>query len=346
MNGFVTKANTFIEKWMQVIMPLCVLAGFFLGDRLSIINRYNSLLFAFACFASSLTVSLSEFRKAFNLKALIVMMFAGHIILPVISALLFRLVASPTSDLFAGLMLIFAGPCATTSYIWSGIYGGNKGLSIVFVVVDTFVSILIMPLIMKLACSSSVAIDSIALIKSMIFMVVIPSILGVLFATVVKKEKMAPAVPLIKFVTKISLLLIITATIGGFAGEVSSSISWDYLLSMIIVFVLLVFGYALGFFANRYIIRSDISDAISLAFSLGCRNVGLAIIMANRYFRPMAALAPVVCLFFHDVVTANVGKFFLRLRAKTEDVKNNSEEVRYVQNWRSDKECNRTDSCS
>ena len=314
MNGFITKANTFIEKWMQLIMPLCVVAGFLLGDRLSVINRYNSWLFAFACFASSLTVSLSEFRKAFNLKALIVLLIAGHVVLPAIAALLFRLTASPTSDLFAGLMLIFAGPCATTSYIWSGIYGGNKGLSIVFVVFDTFVTILILPLIMKLACASSVTMDSGALIWSMCRMVVIPSIIGTVVASVVKREKMAPAVPAIKFVTKVSLLLIITATIGDFAGEVSSGLSWDYLWSMIIVFVLLVFGYALGFFANRYIIRSDVSDAISLAFGLGCRNIGLAIILANQYFRPLAALAPVVCLFFHDIVTANAGKILSRLK--------------------------------
>ena len=316
MNGFATKANTFIEKWMQLIMPLCVVVGFFFGKYLSFLKPATNWFFAFSCFASSLTISMAEFKKAFNLKAILVLLVLGHVILPFFAWLIFRVCMDPSSDFFVGLMLIFAGPCATTSFIWSGIYGGNKGLSIVFVVVDTVLSILLTPLIIKLACSTAVQIDSMALIWSMTKMVIIPSIAGALVVSHVKGEKLAAAAPFIKFVTRILLLMIIIISLSNTAESVKEGFSFNFLGSFVAVAFVLIVGYVGGFFASRFLLKSDVSDAISMSLGLGCRNIGLAIIMASRYFPPLAAIPPVITLFFHDIVTTSAGRCFLKAKEK------------------------------
>gem|GEM_PF-4937105 len=314
--GFFNRANSFIEKWMQLIMPLCVVIGFLLGDRIAFLKPSTNWLFAFACFSSAMTLSMTEFKTAFNVKAIILLMILGHAVLPAIAWLVFRLTASPSSEIFMGLMLLFAGPCATTSFIWSGIYGGNKGLSIAFVIIDTFVSILLTPFIMRLACSAAVTMDSVSLIWSMTKMVLIPSVAGVLATKLIRQDHLAVATPVIKFITKVSLLLIIMISIGGASRSVRRNFSFSYIWSLVGVFVVLVIGYALGYFSSRYLLKSDVPDAISMGFALGCRNVGLAIILAGSYFPPLAAVPPVITLFFHDIVTTGAGRVFLKVKEK------------------------------
>lgn len=318
---FFNKANSFIEKWMQLIMPLCVVVGFFWGKYISFMKPATNWLFAFACFASSLTLSLSECRKAFNIKAIVLLLLLGHVVIPFAAWAVFRLFEDPSSDFFMGLILIFAGPCATTSFIWSGIYGGNKGLSIVFVVIDTMLSILLTPLIIRITCATSVRIDSLALIWSMTKMVIFPSIAGVLVVSRIKPEKLAVAAPPIKFITKISLLLIIIISLSGSTASVKENFSFGFIWSFFGVLIVLIFGYLLGFFASRFLLKSDNHDAISMSFALGCRNLGLSIILASSYFPPLAAVPPVITLFFHDIVTTSAGRVFLKLKDnKSEDL--------------------------
>ena len=308
---FFNKANSFIERWMQLIMPLFVIMGFLWGKYLAFLKPVTSWLFAFACFASSLTLSMSEVRKAFNVKAIIALIILGHVVIPFAAWAVFRLFEDPSSDFFMGLILIFAGPCATTSFIWSGIYGGNKGLSIVFVVIDTVLSILLTPLIIKITCATSVRIDSLGLIWSMTKMVMIPSALGLLVVSRIKKEKLAEATPPIKFITKVSLLLIIIISLSGSAASVQENFSFGLIWSFFGVLIVLVFGYLLGFFASRFLLKSDNHDAVSMSFALGCRNLGLSIILASSYFPPLAAVPPVITLFFHDIITTSAGRVLL-----------------------------------
>ncbi len=321
---FFNKANSFIEKWMQLIMPLCVVVGFFWGKYISFMKPATNWLFAFACFASSLTLSLSECRKAFNIKAIVLLLLLGHVVIPFAAWAVFRLFEDPSSDFFMGLILIFAGPCATTSFIWSGIYGGNKGLSIVFVVIDTMLSILLTPLIIRITCATSVRIDSLALIWSMTKMVIFPSIAGVLVVSRIKPEKLAVAAPPIKFITKISLLLIIIISLSGSTASVKENFSFGFIWSFFGVLIVLVFGYLLGFFASRFLLKSDNRDAVSMSFALGCRNLGLSIILASSYFPPLAAVPPVITLFFHDIVTTSAGRVFLKLNEKDKQKKESS----------------------
>ena len=321
---FFNKANSFIEKWMQLIMPLCVVVGFFWGKYISFMKPATNWLFAFACFASSLTLSLSECRKAFNIKAIVLLLLLGHVVIPFAAWAVFRLFEDPSSDFFMGLILIFAGPCATTSFIWSGIYGGNKGLSIVFVVIDTMLSILLTPLIIRITCATSVRIDSLALIWSMTKMVIFPSIAGVLVVSRIKPEKLAVAAPPIKFITKISLLLIIIISLSGSTASVKENFSFGFIWSFFGVLIVLIFGYLLGFFASRFLLKSDNHDAISMSFALGCRNLGLSIILASSYFPPLAAVPPVITLFFHDIVTTSAGRVFLKLNEKDKQKKESS----------------------
>ena len=316
MREFFNKANSFIEKYMMMIMPVCVVVGFLLGDRISFMRSLNSWLFGFACFAGSLTLPVSEFRKALNLKAVITLLILGHVVLPLVASLLFRLAVDPSSDYFIGLMLVFAGPCATTSCIWSGIFGGNKGLSVLFVVIDTVLCMFLTPFIVRLTCSTAVEMNMTALVISMIKMVLIPSLLGIAVSSLVKREKISVVSPYIRFITKTSLLLIITVSISGSQEAIRSGFSFGFIWSFLLIAIIVVAGYAMGYLANRYILRSELADGISLAFGLGCRNLGLSIILANSYFPPLAAVAPVVALFYHDIITAGAGRFFLKLSEK------------------------------
>lgn len=318
MREFFVKANTFIEKMMVVIMPVAVIAGFLLGDRISSMKDTTTWLFAFACFAGSLSLSVSDIGKAFNLKALIALIVLGHVVVPAIATLLFRIVENPSSDFFIGLMLIFTGPCATTSCIWSGIFGGNKGLSVLFVMVDTLLCMLIMPMLIKLTCSTDVAMNLGGMVISMLKMVALPSAIGIAVSTIVGKERLSVVSPYLRFITKISLLFIIMVGIAGSQAAIKHGFSFSYIWSFILIAVVVVLGYLIGYLSNKYVLRDELQNGISLAFGLGCRNIGLAIILANSYFPPLAVVAPVVALFYHDIITSGAGKVFQKILDKKE----------------------------
>ena len=105
-------------------------------------------------------------------------------------------------------------------------------------------------------------------------------------------------------------------SIGGASRSVRDNFSYSYLLNLVGVFVVLIIGYVMGYYSSRFLLRSDIPDAISMGFALGCRNIGLAIILAGSYFPSLAAVPPVITLFFHDTVTTGAGRVFLKEKEK------------------------------
>ena len=74
--------------------------------------------------------------------------------------------------------------------------------------------------------------DSVSLIWSMTKMILIPSVAGVLAARFIRQDYLAVASPVIKSITKVSLLLIIMISIGGASRSVRDNFSYSYDLDL------------------------------------------------------------------------------------------------------------------
>lgn len=88
-----------------------------------------------------------------------------------------------------GLVLAFVIPTGVTSLIWVTIYRGNIVLTLSIILLDTLLSPIIVPAVLKWLVGSSVEMDVLAIMKGLLWMIVIPSRIGMGFNQWMKKEE-------------------------------------------------------------------------------------------------------------------------------------------------------------
>ena len=79
-----------------------------------------------------------------------------------------------------GLLLATVIPTGITSFVWVSIYKGNIGLALSIILIDTVLSPFIVPTSLSLFVGQKVEMDVWVIMNGLLFMVVIPSLIGML----------------------------------------------------------------------------------------------------------------------------------------------------------------------
>ena len=77
-----------------------------------------------------------------------------------------------------GMVLEFSVPAAVISLMWVSIYNGNSPLSLSLVVIDTILAPFLIPAVLKLLVGSSVKMDTVGMMKELVFMIALPAVLA------------------------------------------------------------------------------------------------------------------------------------------------------------------------
>ncbi|MEI7024789.1 bile acid:sodium symporter family protein [Paenibacillus sp. y28] len=303
------RLNQWFEKYMFAIIPAALLVGFVFHRGFMGYTGWVPFLFAYMTFVMALGCSSGQMRQALLAPRPMLVTFAlTHMVAPLLAFVGGSLVFGPDSHVVIGLVLFTAIPLGVSSIIWIGMAKGNVPLALCMVVLDSALSVFVVPALIWLFFGHTLTFDYLKVMADLLFIVVIPTICGVLVNDWSRGRAKSWSAPVTLPLSKFVFTLIILINAAAIAPQVAAH--KQEMLLMVPVVVLLVFlCYAIGFAGSR--LFRDPRLTITLSYSSGMRNVSLGIVIAIGYFEPLAAV-PVVLGILIQQPTATL--FYVVLR--------------------------------
>ena len=317
---FFNKTNTVLNKIMPILTPLAVVLGLLLGKHISWMKPAVNWLFGIMTFFGAMKISAKEVGDALK-KPVFLLVFAlcSYLLMPLVAYGISHILFNGNKDIISGYILLRAIPTAVVSTVWTTIYCGNMATSISVLILDSFLSPVLTPFILKLYTGEAIAVDSIGMMKSLLFMVLIPSVLGLIanhfYGRQIKRTWGTVTNP----ISKLLLFLVIVINTSQQASAIIESVSWQYLLVAVGNIVMVMIGYTLAFFLSRAF-KLDRAKTISMAYSVSMRNTSAALVLAISFLPPAASLPCICGIVFQQCLAALMSKIYFDyvLPAKSE----------------------------
>ena len=296
-----------LDKFFPLLTPTFLIIGLILGDGIGQYVGFVPWLFAGSTFIGSLKIDFNAFLETVKRpKGILVVMLILRVLMPLV-ALGFGLIFFP-NDIYTqtGLLLFGLLPAAINSVLWTVITKGNVSLTLSVLLLDTVLSPIVLPFSVLILTGANIELDTIGMMRSLLFMIVLPSLVGMGLNQFTKGEfgkkwsvKLAP-------LAKITLLLVILIN-GGNIRRYFPPVDFRLLMIMLSITVLSVVGYILSWKLAKWMKLSE-ADVKAVVFSGGMRNMSTGVVIAVAYFPPRAAIPIVTGIFFQQIVCATIAK--------------------------------------
>jgi bile acid:Na+ symporter, BASS family len=216
---------------------------------------------------------------------------AQFIIMPAAGWLIARMFQLETG-LALGLILVACCPGGTASNVICYLAKASVPLSVLLTMCSTVVAIFATPLLTRWLAGAWLPVDAAALFRSMLVVVLLPLVSGVSINHFLGKLKRPERVrSWIDAIGPLLSALVIVLIVGCIIALKKQDIARAALPLFVSVFLLHVFGFALGYcFAWAGGCREALRRTISI--EVGMQNSGLGAALATRHFSHLA-LAPV-----------------------------------------------------
>lgn len=307
--------NQFIQKWMPVLTPLSLVIGVLLEKIGTHFLFLVPVLFAVMTFISSLNLKFRDIKvfKQYPKTILFVIAFL-HILMPLWAFFLAELIFDDRL-LTIGFLISVAVPTGVTSVIWVTISKGNLPLSLAIILIDTLLAPILMPLILHLVVGESISLNTSALIFDLIWMIVLPSILGILVNEWTKGKLFEQYGKPMSLVSKLCLFGIIMINSSAIAPYVKT-IDLELAKVIAVVLFLAVSGYVFSLVLGRLLWKSE-ADQATFVFNGGMRNIAVGVVIATTYFPSKVAMPVVFGMLFQQVLASI---FYKIIRKNSETV--------------------------
>lgn len=314
MNGL----NHILEKCMVILTPMGVVLGLILGHRVAWMKPLVSYLFGILTFSSALSISLKDFFNTMKRPKFMVVYWIGSLILmPLFSVGMAYLFFKGNAGIISGYALLRAIPTAVVGTIWASVFSGNMGIALSILIIDTLIAPIMTPFILKLLIGSSIQINSSGMMKSLIFMVVLPSIAGMLINQLSKGKVTENIAPCLKPISKIFLLIVIMINTSQVAERLIAEASISYVYMAFVSLAVAAFGYVVGYLFSR-LFHFDRKDSVSITFATAMRNVSAALVLAIDYLPPEGALPVIFGILFQQSTSAIAGNILFKKKDEKE----------------------------
>ena len=305
-----TRFNAFIQKWIALLTPLSLIIGVLLGEMGTHFLFLIPWFFAFMTFTGALGMDFKDFRMVVKYPgAILLSILFLHVLMPVWGYLL-ATVLLDDALLTIGFTLAVAVPTGVTSIIWVTITRGNLPLALSIVLLDTLLAPLILPLILVVVAGTAVTIDSASLIMGLLWMIVLPTLAGILMNEVTRgKVKDTWGGRLAPF-SKISLLLIIMIN-GSVIAPYLQNFSWEIIGILLLVLFITLSAYAFALITGHYLLKEP-SIVTTFTYNVGMRNISVGVVIATAYFPPKVAMPVVFCMLFQQLIASFASRGMIR----------------------------------
>jgi BASS family bile acid:Na+ symporter len=300
------RLNKALEKVMPLLTPAAVAVGLLCASWLHSLSFLVQWIFACMTFAGSIGSNFKDLRKVMMHPMPIVATFVIlHLIMPLVGwgagALLF-----PGDDLTqTGFVLLFVIPTGVVSLVWVTIYGGNIALTLALILLDTLLSPFIVPLSLSLIIGAKVHLDSWAMMQGLFWMVVLPSIIGMILNQYTNGKVKTVWGPRLAPFTKIGLFVVVainSSVVAPYLREVNGKL----ITIIIVAFICATLGYLLGWAASR-MMKWERDVTVALTFNSGMRNLSAGAVLAISFFPPPVALPVIAGMLFQQLLAAIYG---------------------------------------
>jgi BASS family bile acid:Na+ symporter len=302
--------NALSDKAMSVITPIGVVVGLALGSRIAAYKGWGTFFFACITFIGALQISFSQVLKALKRgRAIGMVLVCAHVLIPLMVKALASLAFPASPSYVTGFVLLSSIPIAVTSFLWTTIHRGDGALALALILLDTLLSPLLTPLTVRLLADSAVKLDFQGMIVSLLYMIVIPSLLGMLVKQAAS-EACTKARPYLSPVTKVCMMLVIVLHVASLSGTLTFSAVYLRLILMNLVVIAL--GFVLIYSLGRYVLHEDRASVVSMTFTGGMRNISAALVLATTYFDPGTALPVVIGILLQQTFVGLLGARLFR----------------------------------
>ena len=289
------KFNSFIEKWMAFVTPACLLMGVLFPDIAKHGVPYVTYAFAFMTFIGALKSRFRDVADVFK-KPLPL----GHLLFP------------QNMNYVTGMVLEFSVPTAVISLMWVSIYNGNSPLSLSLVVIDTILAPFLIPVALKILVGSSVKMDTMGMMKELVFMIALPAVLAMCLNEFSHGKVMETWPKKLAPFSKICLIFVVTSN-SSKVSPYMKHLNGERLEVAAVILLLAAGGYAIGW-GIAILTKQNKEATVSMIYGSGMRNISAGAVIAGAYF-PAEVLFPVMIgTLFQQILAAFYGSMVRRVQ--------------------------------
>ncbi|MCL2070519.1 MAG: hypothetical protein FWH19_05995 [Treponema sp.] len=316
---FANRINHLLERGMPVLTVSGVLLGVLLPGFFLELRPLAPWLFAFITLSGALKLRARELGRAVSSPLPLLLFFlSSRIIMPLLVYFISQLLFGAEPDTVAGFVLLYSVPTAILGFIWVSIFRGNYALSLTLILLDSVLAPFMVPLTLRLLVGTSVSINVTAMIVALIFMVVIPTILGVSMNEQSHGKIPYYSSPWLDPLSKVCIFIVVAANSAAVAPQFHPAN-----IQLWIIFAVCVGFSFLGFFCARFtcfagnlVGKLNQETQTTLLFAIGLKNISAALTLAIEFFPPGVALPILMGILFQQANAAIVGRIFLGKIAK------------------------------
>lgn len=302
------KINARLTRMMPFLTPASLVAGILIGKRLEHAVFLIPWIFAFMTFSGSLGSNFKQFKNVLKrpLPIIVAIVFL-HVCMPLFAWLIGHLVFAGDPLTITGFILAVVIPTGITSFVWVSIYSGNAVLCLSIILIDTLLSPVVVPGSLQLLIGAKVNIDAGQLMRDMFFMIVTPSVLGMLVNQLTYGEAKKWGTKLSPF-SKIGVAVIVFIN-GAVLTPYLKHANMKVLLIIACVFVISASGYFFSWLIGN-LLKWKRDETVALTFNGGMRNISAGAVLAVTFFSPPVVLPVVLGTLFQQVLAATSGRLF------------------------------------
>lgn len=302
------KLGSFISRNMIVVVPLCLAAGICLPGFFIPFKPYISAMFAVITFQGSLSNDFGNLRRTFlHPLPMISALAISQVFMPLLACALGHLFFTDT-DLICGIVLEYSVPIAVTATMWVSLYNGDMSLTLGTVLISTCLAPLTIPATLQLLMGATVHVDAVDMIVDMLWMIVIPALLGTALNDQSYGRANKELSPVLAPLARILTILVIT-TNSTSLHDFILNLTPELMGVLALIAVLAASGYVWGFLMAKALhLKRD--PSVSMTFCCAMKNISAGAIIAQAYF-PSITLFPVMTgTLFSQFFAALFGKLF------------------------------------
>lgn len=303
--------NKVLEKWMPAIAPASLLLGVLLSDWLRPYTGLVPWVFAFMTFSGSLGSNFGDLQRVIlHPLPLMACLILLHVWMPLVAWGTGSLVFHGDPLTVTGILLAFIIPTGIISFMWVSIYKGNIALTLSLILIDTFLSPFVVPLTLELIVGTSVHIDTWGMMKGLIYMVVLPSILGMLLNQKTKGAIKTSWGPILAPFSKLGLVIVVSIN-SSVIAPYFAQLNFRLLSIVLTVLGIAASGYFFGWQTAR-LFKWDRGILVALTFNGGMRNISAGTVLAITYFPAPVALPVIVGSLFQQLLASTYAHLLSR----------------------------------
>lgn len=310
MNGL--KWNQWLDQRMFMIMPALMIAGIFFGHRLEGFLGITPYLFMLLTFISTLKANVHSFRQVFRQPIYFVsFMMIHHLLFPWFVWFMSGNLFAEETDIAIGITLCVLLPMGVTSIFWVSYNKGNLETVLAYVTINTLLSPFVVPAAFSVILGKEVSLDTSSLLMSLVKLVLLPSTLGLLAGSWLRRKQRLPAIETRAALTsKACLSMIVLFNAAAISGQLQV-IAGSFLPLFLSILFIMVLGYLISYLYSRWMSR-DHGMHIAVTYAGGVRNYTVGVVLASAYFSPVVAIPVLMAMLLQHPVAMLFVQFFNR----------------------------------